>query len=115
MTTRDQWQARERAEALGIIDTINRERGARGYSLREFADVLEQAGWPIGFGTLAGVLSGRKRQSFGVTELRTFAEALDVPVSRLIPDLFDHDLVGLRAQVRVEVKADLLRALGEMK
>jgi transcriptional regulator with XRE-family HTH domain len=107
-TPRDVWRRWEADQAAAIVDSINQVRDARGISLRRLAELLDDAGWPISFGTLAGILSTKTRAGFTVAEVFAFARALTVPPGYLMLGLPDGGLPDRPVLPRGMQTGDLL-------
>lgn len=78
------WKTFEREWADMIVDSINHLRTAAGLTIKDMAARLRDGGWPVSEATLSGILSGRKRGALTISEVLTFAWALDVPPTYLM-------------------------------
>jgi hypothetical protein len=65
--------------ALRVVHSVNELRNFMGLSIPALRDRLEEVGWKVGLDTLNGILSTKKRKSFSVGEIFSFASALRVP------------------------------------
>lgn len=78
------WREWEQGQANILVDCINSLRDQQGLTVKALSERLIDFGWPVGLGTLNGILSGRKRSSFSYGELVAFAQALSVPLAYLL-------------------------------
>jgi len=87
-----------------FIARVNEVRRELNLTARDLADATG-----TNLNSMAGVLGGKK-QTVTVWEAIQFAEALNVPLSRLVPEATS---TGEREQIRREVAAGLIARIAE--
>lgn len=97
----------DREFALRIVQSVNRLREMADWSIPTLRTRLKAVGWEVSIDTLNGILSTKKRKSFSIGEVLSFANAFGVPPEFLLlglpsmADLPEQPVLGSPAVVDV--------------
>lgn len=78
------WAQFESEWTEAIVGSVNALRERNGLTVKQLASRLRDVGWSISDSTLAGIVSGKKRNSISVAELFAFARALNTSPTYLV-------------------------------